>query len=73
MTMKKDEKFVEITPKEHYCGLGACPSVFKNDKNEIVVVGKFCQKDDLPENIINKVGEGESAVVVPAGLIEELE
>ncbi|WP_136468934.1 hypothetical protein [Flagellimonas onchidii] len=66
--MKKN-KIIELTPKEFRCaGLG-CPSVFSNENGELFVIGEFSDIDELPEQIRNKVGKGESVVKIPKGLI----
>lgn len=71
--MKKD-MFIEVTPKSYECGVGACPAVFSNSNaDEFVIIGKSCEAKELPKEIGLRVGDGETAVVVPAGMIKGLD
>ena len=64
----------EITPKRLQCGVGLCPALFELDDGRIVVIGKVPSADrPLPREISDKVGEDESAVVIPPEYLKELQ
>lgn len=68
--MKKLEiKITNITPKELQCIAAACPTIFKTNKGTCIVVGKKLNKEELTEEVKNKIGEGEMGVEIPQGLL----
>lgn len=68
--MKKLEtKIINVTPNSLNCAGIACPSIFKTHKGTYVVIGKMLTKEELTEEIENKVGEGEIAIEVPEKLL----
>jgi len=63
-------KVKEITPKAFACACGACPAVFETDRGTylIIVTGVNSAKNLLT----SKIGRDETAVDVPASLIQEI-
>ena len=64
----------EITPKRLRCGVGLCPALFELDDGRIVVIGKLPDpQHPLPRKILDKVGDNELAVVIPADYLKDLD
>ena len=59
----------ELTPKEMYCGVGACPAIFETDENSYVLIGKKIDADKL--GIGKRVADDEVVVEVPRRLIDK--
>ena len=57
----------DITPKEMSCVVGACPRIYKTNRNTYVIIGKFVNPEDA--GLEKKVGEGESLIEIPKGLL----
>jgi len=72
METKPKEKKIEITPTSLRCIAAACPAIFKTNKGTYVVIGKKLTKEELTEEIKNKVGKGEMVIEVPKELFSEL-
>lgn len=66
-------KLKDITPAKfqtcfkHYPE-PCCPTVFKDNKGNLFIIGKKINKNKFQE-IKNKVGRGETVIMVPAGLM----
>lgn len=66
MTKQKlPEGWQELTPAHMACGVGMCPALFRNAQGDFVLVGKLTHDPDL----LSRIGEGEVAITVPAGLL----
>lgn len=65
-------KTVEITPPSFRCALISCPSVFETDSGTYIIVGKKLDLKEVPQVVKSKIGDGEIAVEVPKGLLDEL-
>ena len=63
---------VEITPASFRCALFSCPSVFETDRGTFVLVGEKVNLKNASEKIKNKIGDGETAIEIPKGLITKL-
>ncbi len=63
---------VEKTPAAFYCVACACPSVFETDRGTYIIVGKKLKMEEITQEVKNKIGEGEIAVEIPKGLLDEL-
>ncbi len=63
---------VEKTPAKLFCAVYACPSVFETNRGTYIIVGKNLNRSEITQEIKNKIGEGEIAVEVPKGLLDEL-
>ncbi len=71
--MKKENlKLKEVTPKAYQCVIGACPSVFKTDRNTYVIVGKLIDNIKDIDLLAQKVGEGETAIELPKEIIDSI-
>jgi hypothetical protein len=68
---KKNLNVFEITPEDFYCGIGACPSIFKTNRNTYLIVGSILD-EKLRSEISHKIGEGEDAIEIPIELINDL-
>jgi hypothetical protein len=53
------------------CIPGSCPAVFENDNGDYVIIGKR-PSDDTLEELSDRIGEDELAVIIPAELLEKL-
>ncbi len=69
---KKKMTTVEITPAAFSCVWTACPSIFETDKGTYIIVGKKLNLKEASQEVKNKIGDGELAVEVPKGLLDEL-
>ena len=63
---------VEKTPAEFHCVIGTCPSVFETDRGTYIIVGKKLNLKEVTQEVKNKIGDGEIAVEIPKGLLDEL-
>ncbi len=63
---------VEKTPAAFYCVACACPSVFETDRGTYIIVGKKLNLKEVTRKVKNKIGDGEIAVEIPIGLLDEL-
>ena len=62
----------EITPDRYRCGFMAqCPAVFELEGARIVLIGKKVESPLLDE-ISGRIGRDEYAIVVEAGLLENV-
>jgi hypothetical protein len=61
----------EITPDGFKCSLGACPAVFRLDNGQILLIGKKADSSVLNQ-ISDRVGADEYAIVVDAGMLENV-
>jgi len=68
-------KLIDITPKSiksESCGIGACPAIFKTDRDTYVIVGKNLPPEETRELLKNKVGPDESVIELPKRFLEVL-
>lgn len=74
--MRETKKFnhaTEITPEVHRCPpAGPCPAIFRTEAGSYIVVGKIVDLSNVSTNVRRKVGKGETAVEIPAGIIDKL-
>ncbi len=63
-------KLIEITPKSMRCGIGPCPAVFETDRGTYVIIGKQLSSDMIKQFLTEKVGDGETAIEFPKGLLK---
>ncbi|MGP1622138.1 hypothetical protein [Prevotella koreensis] len=70
--IKKSFKVREITPLAHRCGVGVCPSVFDTDEGSFLIIGKTLEDKNIPDIVKRKIGEDETVIRVPKGLIMDL-
>ena len=63
---------IDKTPAAFYCVTFACPSVFETDKGTYIIVGKKLNLREVTQEVKNKIGDGEIAVEIPKGLLDEL-
>jgi hypothetical protein len=61
----------EITPSRYQCAIGTCPAAFRLEDGRILLIGK---KADVPfiNEIAHRVGDDEYAIVVEAGMLENV-
>jgi len=56
----------EVTPSDMRCAMTmSCPAVFEKEDGYLII-GKIVE---VPEEIFSRVGEGETVVWVPKGLV----
>ena len=60
---KNNKKFREITPDHLRCAYGQCPSIFRSDNGNLVVIGKKLSEADLIE-FKEKIGSDEQAILI---------
>jgi len=63
----------DLTPQGGYfrhCGIGMCPAVFKTDAGYILI-GTAVKADELGKHS-GRVGEGEVAIEIPPGMLEQV-
>jgi len=61
-------KLKEITSKKYSCVIGACPAIFEN-KNNYLIIGKKLDANKF--NLGNRVGSGEVLVEIPKKIIDK--
>lgn len=61
----------EITPSRYRCALGSCPAAFKLDDGRILLIGKKAEAS-LANQIKDRIGNDEYAIVVEAGMLENV-
>ncbi len=61
----------EITPEQLRCGIGLCPAVFDLENGKAAIIGST-KTADLPDEVMRKVGENETVIVVPLELLKDL-
>lgn len=55
------------------CYIAACPSVHKSEEGDYLIVGKKVSEEHLKESgLLERIGEGETAIEVPRSLIKKL-
>ena len=71
--MNKNKKFkaTEITHMSMRSLIGACPAVFKTNRDSFVIVGNILDKE-VYEEVGFKIGKGETAIEVQKDLITKL-
>ncbi len=54
------------------CGVGACPAVYEGEsgKEVYIIIGTQLSPEDF--GLVGKVGEGETVIEVPKGLLSNL-
>lgn len=78
MNMKKEEKndsilnLIEITPKAMECLMGACPAIFKTNKESFILIGKKLTEAEVKKALKGRIGKNEIAIEIPKGLLSEL-
>lgn len=66
--MKKSLKISkDLTPKDMYCGIGACPAIFETNNGSYAIVGKVLDAKSL--GVSNRVGKNEVLIEVPRKLL----
>lgn len=61
-------KLVEITPHGMRCGLGLCPSIFRDEDGNYVLIGKET-RGRVPAE---RVGSDETVISIPKELLADL-
>jgi hypothetical protein len=62
-------KIYDITPLEYRCLVGACPAVFRTDRASLLIVGRLLTDDEKRALAELSVGDGETVIEVPTGLL----
>lgn len=65
-------KIKNITPESHRCGVGMCPQVFDAGDGDLIIIGKNLTVGNVPEEVLKHIGAQETAIKIPASLIEGL-
>ncbi len=65
-------KIEDITPVEFFCGVGACPSVFRTDQDTLLLVGRALSLSEIQQLIPGRISSHEGVVEVPIGLVKAL-
>jgi hypothetical protein len=66
----------EVTPEALRCGVSQCPSLFEGPEwqdGAVIVVGKKDIPQALFDQMKHKIGEDEFAVIVPKGLLKNIQ
>jgi hypothetical protein len=72
--MKKIKyKIKDITPKEHRCVIGACPTIVETNNNSYIIIGDVVDQKTLEKlNLSQKIGTNEIAIEIPKSLLNDL-
>ena len=68
--MKEEYKLSELTPENMLCGVCVCPGVYVGMKDNYLIIGKIEKAEEF--GLEKKVGEGETLISVPKGLIDNV-
>jgi hypothetical protein len=68
---KKITSLKNITPKLMSCAAIGCSSIYKSKDGSYIIIGKLAHKSVIKE-LKNAISEGEVAIRVPKGLLENL-
>lgn len=71
----KKTKVLDLTPELLRCppiGMPHCPAIFEHGDG-FTLVGKLLNPDQLPNEIMSKVGPGEVAIHVPKALLSQFD
>lgn len=67
---KREYKIKNITPNEHKCIIGACPTIVESNNGSYIIVGELMNNNDLSDlGLLKKVGENEVAIEIPKSLL----
>lgn len=70
---KRDYKIKDITPQEHKCIVGACPTIVESDNGSYIIVGELINEADLTDlGLLKKVGKNEVAIEIPKSLLTHI-
>ena len=64
-------KLEDITPSKYKCTFGHCPSVFKDEDGNIVIIGKKISQE-LSKQIAKKIGSDELAIIIDKELLSNI-
>ena len=67
----KNKNLENITPKSMGCAGIGCPSIYKLEDGNFIIIGKVAPKSVIRE-LKNAISEGEIAIRVPSGLLKNL-
>ncbi len=64
-------KMKDVTPLAFSCWCGGCPVIYETDRGTFLIIGS---KVESPEKsgLLDKIGQNEEIIEVPAGLIREI-
>lgn len=66
-----NKKAIEITHHEYKCPPApGCPSVF-HVGNEYYIIGKKINKQDIPQNVKDKIADDETVIAISKDLIDK--
>ena len=65
-------KIQDITPAEMSCAIGACPAIFRTDRDTLLVIGQTVSSDEAQRLAPGRVGLKECMVEVPLQLLQDL-
>lgn len=57
-----------LTPEDLQCGIGACPEVYEQNKDNYLIIGKII--DPTTFGLEKKVGEGEMLISISKAIID---
>lgn len=62
-------KIEDITPPEYRCAIGACPAVFRTDRDTLVIVGRVLSAAETHGMLPGRISSDEGAIEIPIGLV----
>ena len=65
---KKLEVMEELTPEPLQCGVGACPAIFKTNRETYALIGKKLDPKEM--KVDKRVGKDEVLIEIPKELID---
>jgi hypothetical protein len=69
---ESEDGWLEITPTNLRCGIGACPAVFKTPAGSLVIVGRSLSSGERGGFLAGRIAPDETAVEIDAALVEGL-
>lgn len=68
---KTNYNLKNVTPEEMNCMLGACPGIYREGDNYLIIGVRVSEEGLQKLGVEEKVGDGEVAILVPKKLIDE--
>lgn len=63
-------KIEDVTPMHLRCGVGACPGIFRTDRDTFLVVGPPLSRDQVKTLLPERVSSNEMVIEIPIDLLD---
>jgi hypothetical protein len=66
------DTWTELTPSNKRCMIGACPAIFKNDRGQLVVIGRLLSMNETESALSGRIGPDEVAIEISPEFFADL-